>query len=799
MPTVYHVDFSPREVADIVSQVCKRLGQTFPHTREGLLCLIRCGHELQIPSWISAYPPGRTAEDIRLFCSDLLNGRESLSLGCTSNTVLSLQRCQPRESRFSPRHEVITARTPALLLARELEGNTGYGRTRRHVNFQKALSRMREDCLDLIAQYTGCPGDVNTFAWVSNDAFVCGSTTHSDGHNQQYNKIGNLLLCSTIDGSLKAYPDHRVERPLGQGVNASHTMHRSQDSWIYPSVVASDYDPILKLAYTASFDKTVKVWTVDAKGRYMECLATWHHDAIVHFVKCAKDGSGLVATASNCVNKPAVRIYNVDPDNMPLTPDQELSCLRTDHLADDGSKWAYYPATMQWARDMRAAHLLAVGYSPRAESGDEHDIPEDKRQTGEIILWDARARKRIELSNASAANVFEIVWHPTLPRFACATSRCGTFKPGTRTQIHIFKQDQDRADAYFSATSLDCPALDINELTYMPNSLEHAYVTAACTDGRVYVWDTAFDSDLRYILAHGESLEIFDEERRELDDTGVKFTVWGSTLDRFYTGGSDGVVNVWNLQSQEGQNPFIRKLLPKAQAPIAGGAFSPDLQKLAIGDASGWVHLFSVDRRDECDSHYQLDARRPELGRQRKPVPMIKHPDPPRPRHDNLADMDIDEIKDSIDADSELQLSGISEDDEVEEARAAAMYSKTLLNSQQLVYSGQRTIGMVQGPNYHASRMFRTEAHMNNDPEQPLTWEHQKIQQWHVRANSGPRRFSIVRTIEPNQITRGLRDLHLKHQDRDSAILEVLKNSRDSPVSGETFRRAVDLDGYYLE
>jgi len=333
----------------------------------------------------------------------------------------------------------------------------------------------------------------------------------------------------------------------------------------------------------------------------------------------------------------------------------------------------------------------------------------------------------------------------------------------------------------------------------MPNSLEHAYVTAACTDGRVYVWDTAFDSDLRYILAHGESLEIFDEERRELDDTGVKFTVWGSTLDRFYTGGSDGVVNVWNLQSQEGQNPFIRKLLPKAQAPIAGGAFSPDLQKLAIGDASGWVHLFSVDRRDECDSHYQLDARRPELGRQRKPVPMIKHPDPPRPRHDNLADMDIDEIKDSIDADSELQLSGISEDDEVEEARAAAMYSKTLLNSQQLVYSGQRTIGMVQGPNYHASRMFRTEAHMNNDPEQPLTWEHQKIQQWHVRANSGPRRFSIVRTIEPNQITRGLRDLHLKHQDRDSAILEVLKNSRDSPVSGETFRRAVDLDGYYLE
>ncbi|PHH63472.1 hypothetical protein CDD80_1217 [Ophiocordyceps camponoti-rufipedis] len=494
-------------------------------------CLTALCFRHHVPSLVGDALPRRTEQDVYNFCADLIAGKaaDPQRAGTLSLDV---------EAEAGRRSGLQSSRVSSLLLARELDGNAGFGRTRRYANFQNEFTRALEDSLAVVAEFTGCAGDIAAVSWVSDGELVCGTTAHSDAHNQQYNKPGNLLVGSVEAGTLRAMDHHRIPRPrVERGDNASEAMRQSQDPWLYCSVVSSDYDAISRRAFTSSFDWTVKVWEmVDGKG--IMCVGTWHHGGNVNFVEAARDGSGRVATAAD-VSSQAVRIYSLRQDDVNASPYLALSSTRS-----SGQLWAYFPATMRWGRAPLARHLLLVGYSPRGQGGDV-DIPEDRRNTGELMLWDASRAVRVPVLTATTANVFEVAWHPTMCRFIVATSPSGLpteKQQRVRTQIRIFQQDLDRADgAYSEFQKLDCAAADINELTIMPNSLRHAYVTAGCTDGIVYVWDTAQGDDPLHLLRHGDPLDDFSYDR-EKEDTGVKFTAWGSTPDRFYTGSSDGVV-----------------------------------------------------------------------------------------------------------------------------------------------------------------------------------------------------------------------------------------------------------------
>lgn len=732
-PIVYHVDFEAHEIAELV-KLCNVYTKTVvPPTLESLEVLIQ--EEFPVLAVFKDHPnslKGREEEDVRKFCSDLLSG----GAHATGGRVLSLVQ-EPR--RQTP---AIDSRISTILFARELEGNAGFGRTRRYVNFQNDLLRALEDKLDLIAQFANCAGDIATISWVSNDNLICGTTTHSDSHNQQYNKPGNLLLCSSRQASLRAFPDHRIPRPVvASGDNSTHEMRRSQDPWLYSSVVSSDYDPVQKRAYTSSFDRTVKVWRTDDEGRLMECLATWYHDGNVNFVAAAKDGSGRVASAAD-VPTHAVRIYTVNEGNIAESSFESFSCSRTDA---DTEKWAYYPATMQWGKVDGCKHILAVGYSPRSLRGDDADIPDDKTNTGEIMLWDANNACRVPLMTATTANVFEVVWHPKRMRFLAATSPCGlNVEHSTRTQIHIFQRDLAREEhVYCEYQSLDCVASDINELTFMPNSLKDAYVTAACTNGRVYVWDTAQPGRPVHVLEHGPSLEGFEEEHVEKLDTGVKFTAWGKTPDRFYTGSSDGVVRVWNVRNR--RKPYLRTLL-EAPAPISSGAFSPDLDKLAIGDAAGRLYLFSLDQRDAPERRY---LTMPHGRKVQIPIPFIPHAEPSAPSPYPTG------AYPSPNTDTGDPMMGVVRTGEVTTAYnetsndGGVTAARSFLESKMLVASGDRTIGVVQGPNYAQTGLYQKEAHESEDPLRPLLTTYEKLQQDSVRSDRGSRRRSLRRLRDP--------------------------------------------------
>jgi len=338
---------------------------------------------------------------------------------------------------------------------------------RERVNFHDEFRKCREDDLEVRSEWTDCAGDIATIAWVSNDAFICGTTEHSDSHNQQYNKPGNLVLGSCRLGTLRAYPQHRIVRPIvAKGENSTEEMRESQDPWLYSSVVSSGYDAANNRAFTSGFDRSVKVWRVDS-GSCMEMIGEWKHGGNVNFVAASKDGSGMVATASD-VAADAVRIYSVQ-NGVPVSasPYRSYSCSRvTDAEGNTVSteKWAYFPATMQWGLAEGVKHLLLVGYSPRSRTGDDHDIPEDRLTTGELCLWDGRT--------GETSNVFEVLWHPSQLCFIAATTPMGAEKidSGIRTQIRVFRVSDNPeygGKAFTPVKALDCRAADINELTIM--------------------------------------------------------------------------------------------------------------------------------------------------------------------------------------------------------------------------------------------------------------------------------------------------------------------------------------------
>jgi hypothetical protein len=353
-----------------------------------------------------------------------------------------------------------TNRIPALLFTREIVGNRAFGSIRRYEDFTTAFKASREDALEPQVEWTNCAGDIAAISWVSNTQFICGTTTHSDSHNQQYNKPGNLLLGS-CQGTLRAFSDHRILRPIvAHGDNALESMVESQDPWLYSSVVSSDYDPQHNLAFTSSFDTTVKIWKMSEES--MEAVGTWEHEGRVNFVLTSKHPSGLVATAAD-VLQGAVRVYHIghNQDNV-----DSYSCTKIhDEEYVPSEKWGYCPAAIRWGLAPGVQHLLLIGYSPRALSGDDHDIPDDKINTGELCIWDTLQKTQIKVNSVATQNVFEVVWHPSRNCFAAATTKAMSLEKvenDVKTQIRIFEPNED--GQYGAIKTLDCPAADINEL-----------------------------------------------------------------------------------------------------------------------------------------------------------------------------------------------------------------------------------------------------------------------------------------------------------------------------------------------
>ncbi|KAI0422398.1 hypothetical protein F5X98DRAFT_325905 [Xylaria grammica] len=781
---VFHVDFNDAEIRYLQYLARELYGKPFVDGQRSILRDLRnilkkvpsmrsSLPDLHTQGYIGYNPPPlslqkRSPDDIRNFLNDLFAKR----LNAVPKSLFIDLEDPVAQSEASRANQI-----PTLLLSREVTGNRlGAGRTYR--NFITTVKGNREDYLEPRVEWTNCAGDIMTVSWLSNTDFVCGTTTHSDSHNQQYNKPGNLLLGSTTTNTLSAYPDHRIVRPIvSSGDNALDSMIASQDPWLFTSVVSSDYDPSCNLAYTSSFDKTVKVWK-PGNGS-MVALASWDHDGHVNFVVTSKNGTATVATAAD-VPTEAVRVYHLDQHNISNSRYDSYSCTRV-HDEDyvPSEKWAYYPAAIRWGLASSVNHLLLIGYSPRSPTGEDHEIPEDKLNSGELCLWNTITKSQVKVNSAKTQNVFEVVWHPSRASFAAATSASQVLEKTDlfpRTQIRLFEMNNETGQ-YGAIKTLDCAAMDINELSIMPNCLLFSYVAASCTDGKVYVWDTAASDWPMCILEHGEPVEELLGEREE-EDVGVKFTAWATTADRLYTGSSDGVVKVWNIR--HGKGVLVKDLI-EAAAPITYGAFSPDFTKLVIGDGSGRVYLLALEGLEDEDPPANLASASSGFlnikmngGGQRairRPRLFLPHPELPPP---------------------------CVHSDQLSEGQERA---QEYPDSAQLERHRDRTVGAVQGVNSANTGPFRTEAHVDGDPSGPPLGTFQSKQ---LTSRPYPPKTRVPRQLRDTSLFDGWYDDQCTHQLKDREPLdndddELLSSNLDHATWLELKKEKAELDDRLIE
>lgn len=172
----------------------------------------------------------------------------------------------------------------------------------------------------------------------------------------------------------------------------------------------------------------------------------------------------------------------------------------------------------------------------------------------------------------------------------------------------------------------------------------------------------------------------------------MKFAAWGSNLDRFYTGSSDGVLKAWNIRAPPGHE-FIRDVI-RLSGGISAGKFASDFSKLVLGDSTGKVHLLSLGQVEPSEeSPIAL----------RKPIT----PHPP------------------------LQAPLIDDDDmEIPPEQTARQIGQEFLDRGQIVIHEDMWVGAVQGPHYASTGLFyNVEEYKDEFGQHSEGWSTQELEE----------------------------------------------------------------------
>ncbi len=457
--------------------------------------------------------------------------------------------------------------TASLLRHRELGTNA----SGRNTCCQNELRLRNAEKIEPWRSWKGASGDIVTAAWASNSTtYAFGAAAHANEEDLQYNRPCNLLLGDLNSNIITELPDHRVDRPkpqsISSGPNAVQAVYDACDPMVYKTVTAIAFAPTGNRMYTASHDQTVKIWDTSAKT----CQGTLSHNGWVTSIEASTQVDGLFATATKTTHD-SIRIYNSKDDSLSYS---HFSSSRAELRPD----WEIYPECLRWGTQPYTSHLLLAGF---------HHWGDDANESGQLMLWDARAFQSIKVS-PSSQSVYAASWHPSSPLFATGGSPGNVLSDKVSTQSVVRTWDVRSSKRY--TMEYECSALDMQDVTFSP--LDPNIVTAGCTDGTSFVWDFRRPDEPLHRLRHGRPIIDWDHTRdREEADTGVMMSLWGLGGTVFYTGSSDGMIKAWDIRRHPAD--VLVRNIAQFESGVQCGALSPDGTSLLVGDADGGIHILS--------------------------------------------------------------------------------------------------------------------------------------------------------------------------------------------------------------
>ncbi|KNG80558.1 WD repeat protein [Aspergillus nomiae NRRL 13137] len=509
---------------------------------------------------------GHTVEEMRRLSGCLL-----------SASALGRRQCADIEALIADAKKGNLPSVPSVIKAVKLDGSSLVTRKNGQAsgNLNKLLQDRELGCsvsrqissrvlsnLELSKTWKGASNDVIVLAWSPDGTkFAAGATAQCDEHNMEYNRGNNLILGDLTTDSLEELTGHWSPRQPG------FSRGTINDDRLFMSVTACQwFDDTL---YTASYDKTVKLWRFP--NHRASCYKTLNHDSKVQVMARSNFANNVLATGTQSVG-----FWQLDESTYNVL---DLPRQRSKREID------LIPTSLAWGTTPITKEILIAGMSEKGD-GMTHN--------GLLAAWHiAEASPTPIQLSPNSQNIFDVKWHPSLPLFATASSARGggmtlLSSKNTRSVVRLYSPLISK----MCTMELECPALDINDVTFCPGNPN--YVTASCTDGITYVWDTRNPDTVLHRLQHGEPLNQIDETLpREQADVGVRLALWGNSVTQFYTGASDGILKTWDvLRSPD--DAFVQNVASFGEE-IMSGAFSPDRSNLLIGDAAGGLHLLSAN------------------------------------------------------------------------------------------------------------------------------------------------------------------------------------------------------------